>query len=191
MAVKSHRQTSGFITLETIAITVVIALVLVVTAAIILYPQFQVDTTPQQAPVTQRSNSDIVNQRLDAKAIGQDSPFAPITPAAGEEEKPTNVRLYESQKQSFASSSNTRFETRFIGEIVSISNENGLEIRLISKLDNSSGSNVRYYYDPSQVSKITLAPDLKPGMTINIDETIDYSLPYNDGLQSVNISLAE
>lgn len=191
MLMKSRTQTSGFITLETIAITVVIALVLVVTAAIVLYPQFQTDTSLEPAPVSQRSESDIVNQRLDAKIVNQDSPFAPITTAPGQEEKPTNIRLYEKNKPSFVNGSQEVVDTRFIGEVTSTSSDNGLRITLISHLENSSGAEVVYYYEPSLVNKVTIEggiDSLKPGLVIDIIEYINYNLPYTEGLQKVIIA---
>lgn len=187
----SSAYTAGFIALETIAIIVVVVLVAVVTIAIVFTPQFSpdgaikapVDTLPQR-------NNDVLDERKDVQFIVKDSPFAPDP--EGTQGKPINEKLYDQNVKNFSKLSYTIMETRFKGEILSIDRSNGLRMKMSSLLENSAGVEVDYFIQSEVLSKISVSDGsvdtLAVGDTINIDETNDYSLPYQDSIQVVSIS---
>lgn len=190
--VKKQPFSRGAINLETIAVSVVILLVVLVTVAIIALPRFSkqsalkppVDTLPQP-------RTDVASQRQDVAYIDPKGPFVQDDPASPDA-KPVNEKLFDENKPIYASFDYKIHQTRFIGRILEIDRSNGLTMQMSSLLGNSLGAKVTYHFDPAVLARITItgnSPEsLAIGQEINIDETNDYTKTYQDSIQAIDIS---
>lgn len=172
---------------ETIALLIIIGVAVVIVAALLLSPRFAKKTA---LPSTQPLSKQASTQAQNIQYIPPESPLSQDE-MSQQGAKYFNEKLYDQNADLFAKAPTTIQSHRFQGTVTSIDRTDGLVFHITSTMSNSVGLDLVYGYLPATLSKISVnggsLDGLKVGQEVYIDETNDYSKPYQDSIQSVLI----
>lgn len=189
-----NTRSRGFIAVDTIAMVLLVVLVLIVAASLASTSSKQTTKASASELETSESLNNKVSElqtRKKYELLNTGSLFAESYDGL-----PFNERLFiQAQTQYNEDPGNPINSGRMIARIVSVSQNPELRLGLIGILDTVKDKEFEYVYKVEDLPKITVSygslSDLKPGDTINIDETRDLSKNYNESLVSVVLSPIE
>lgn len=177
----------GSLSRESVILLAIIAIAGILAVILLLSPQFsKKPSTIGPSKLTKEASSKAQNIQF----IPPESPLSQDTLTAPGA-KYFNEKLYDENADVFSKLPTPIQSHRFQGVVTSIDRSDGLVFHISSTMSNSTGVDLIYGYLPASLSKIKVnggsLDALTVGQEIYIDETNDYSKPYQDSITSVLI----